>query len=103
LAFNARRYTLQEVIRSFRRTPGSWGAGFRVRRFLNIERVAQRKLAMLAAATDIDDLKRPPANHLEKLQGDPQAQYSIRINDQWRVSFEWKNGQAQNVEIVYYH
>jgi proteic killer suppression protein len=65
--------------------------------------MAQRKLEMLAAATDTNDLKRPPANHLEKLQGDRQGQYSVRINDQGRVCFEWKNGHAHNVEIVDYH
>ena len=75
----------------------------RVRRFVNIERVAQRKLEMLAAATSLEDLKVPPSNHLEKLVGDRDGQYSIRVNLQWRVCFEWKEGHAYQVEIVDYH
>ena len=75
----------------------------RVRRFVNIERVAQRKLEMLAAATSLEDLKVPTSNHLEKLVGDRDGQYSIRVNLQWRVCFEWKEGHAYRVEIVDYH
>jgi len=75
----------------------------RVRRFVNIERVAQRKLEMLAAATSLEDLKVPTSNHLEKLAGDRDGQYSIRVNLQWRVCFEWKEGHAYQVEIVDYH
>jgi len=92
------------VIRSFRsKDTAKLAAGFRVGRFIKIERAAQRKLAMLAAATDVNDLRVPPSNHLEKLHGDRTGQYSIRINDQWRLCFEWKNGHAQNVEIVDYN
>ena len=92
------------MIQAFRsKDTEKFAAGFRVRRFIKIERAAQRKLAMLAAATDINDLRVPPLNHLEKLHGDRTGQYSIRINDQWRLCFEWKNGHAQNVEIVDYH
>ena len=58
---------------------------------------------MLAAATDVNDLRIPPSNHLEKLRGDRMGQYSIRINDQWRLCFEWENGHAHNVEIADYH
>jgi len=92
------------VIRSFRsKDAEKLAAGFRARRFIKIERAAQRKLAMLAAATDIGDLRAPPSNHLEKLRGERAGQYSIRINDQWRWCFEWKNGHAENLEIVDYH
>jgi proteic killer suppression protein len=104
LTFNAWRYTLIQVIRSFgSKDTEKLAAGFRVRRFLRIERAAQRKLAMLAAATDVNDLSIPPSNHLEKLRGDRLGQYSIRINDQWRLCFEWQNGDARNVEITDYH
>ena len=76
--------------------------GTRVKQFGAFERVAQRKLAMLNAAAALDDLRVPPGNRLEKLVGGRAGQHSIRINDQWRVCFEWKDG-AHNVEIVDYH
>jgi len=57
----------------------------------------------LDAAEVLQDLRIPPSNRLEKLSGDRQGQYSIRINDQWRICFEWQNGDAYNVEIVDYH
>ena len=66
-------------------------------------RVARRKLLMLDAAVTIDDLRVPPANRLEKLKGARNGQFSIRINDQWRVCFTWKEGHAYAVEIVDYH
>jgi proteic killer suppression protein len=76
----------------------------RPRRFApELLRVARRKLVMLDAATTIDDLRIPPANRLEKLKGTRSGQYSIRINDQWRVCFEWKEGNAYAVEIVDYY
>ena len=64
---------------------------------------AQRRLAQLDAASMLEDLRVPPSNHLEALQGDRQGQYSIRINGQWRICFEWKDGDAFEVEIVDYH
>ena len=73
------------------------------RRFRAFESQAQRKLEILDAAVAIDDLRTPPGNRLEKLSGDRQGQWSIRINGQWRVCFEWRDGQAWNVEIVDYH
>ena len=73
-----------------------------VRRFNAIERAARRKLAMLAAAARIDDLRVPPGNRLEALKGDRKGHYSIRINDQWRICFRWHDG-AEDVEIVDYH
>ena len=75
----------------------------RVRRFESVERIALRKLAMLDAAVELRDLASPPGNRLEALRGDRQGQHSIRINDQWRVCFVWKNGDANDVEISDYH
>lgn len=75
----------------------------RNRKFAAVARVALRKLDMLAAATKIETLKVPPGNRLEALKGDRKGQWSIRINDQWRVCFEWDGGNAANVEIVDYH
>ena len=69
----------------------------------NIQRVARRKLAILDAAEVLQDLCVPPSNHLEKLSGDRQGQYSIRINRRWRICFAWQNGHAYDVEIVDYH
>ena len=69
----------------------------------DIQRVALRKLLMLDAATALEDLRIPPANRLEKLRGDRSNQWSVRINDQWRVCFVWREGDAYDVEIVDYH
>jgi proteic killer suppression protein len=69
----------------------------------DIQQVSYRKLRMLNNAATLDDLRIPPANRLEKLSGDRAGQYSIRINDQWRICFEWIDGDAYNVEIVDYH
>lgn len=68
-----------------------------------IQRVAARKLEQLHAATVLETLRVPPGNRLEALRGDRQGQYSIRINDQWRICFAWQDGNAQEVEIVDYH
>lgn len=68
-----------------------------------IQRVALRKLAILDAAEVLDDLRVPPGNRLEKLQGDRAGQYSIRINQQWRICFGWTAAGPENVEIVDYH
>ena len=69
----------------------------------DIQRAAVRKLRMLNRSVTLADLRVPPANRLEKLRGDRAGQYSIRINDQWRICFTWRNGDAYNVEIVDYH
>jgi proteic killer suppression protein len=69
----------------------------------DIQRVARRKLEILDAAEVLQDLRIPPSNRLEKLSGDRKGQYSIRINDQWRICFEWRRGDAYNVEIADYH
>jgi len=74
-----------------------------VRRFQAIERVARRKLRQLDSATELRDLAAPPANRLEALHGDRKGQYSVRINDQWRLCFVWHDGDAYDVEIVDYH
>ena len=68
-----------------------------------IQQVALRKLRMLNRAQTLQDLRVPPANRLERLSGDRVGQYSIRINAQWRICFEWEAGNALNVEIVDYH
>ena len=73
------------------------------RRFSSIERVALRKLDMIAAATQIETLRVPPGNRLEALAGDRNGQWSIRVNDQWRICFRWNGGNAEDVEIVDYH
>lgn len=69
----------------------------------DIQQIARRKLRMLNAASVLDDLRIPPANRLEALKGDRKGQCSIRINDQWRICFRWKAGDASEVEIVDYH
>jgi toxin HigB-1 len=69
----------------------------------DIQQVALRKLRMLNRADTLRDLRVPPANRLERLIGDREGQYSIRINDQWRICFSWQDGDALNVEIVDYH
>lgn len=73
--------------------------GERVKRFQSIESVARRKLEMVAAAKRLDDLRSPPANRLEALKRDRLGQYSIRVNDQFRVCFRWSDG-PEDVEIV---
>jgi len=77
--------------------------GARVARFANIAAVAMRKLQMLHAATRIDSLRVPPQNRLEKLSGSRLGQWSIRVNDQYRACFVWRDGAAWDVEIVDYH
>jgi len=73
------------------------------RRFRAVERAARRKLEMLAAAGSLADLGRIPGNRLEALKGNRAGQHSIRINDQWRLCFRWRDGDAEDVEIVDYH
>jgi proteic killer suppression protein len=73
------------------------------RRFQAFAGVALRKLRMLGAAASLEDLSIPPANRLEKLKGDRAGQYSIRINDRYRVCFIWKENEAHEVEIADYH
>ncbi len=68
-----------------------------------IQEIGRRKLRMLNNSVDIADLRIPPSNRLEKLQGKSKEYYSIRINDQWRIIFKWNAGNASEVEIVDYH
>jgi proteic killer suppression protein len=77
--------------------------GKRVKRWVNIERAALRKLEQLQVSARLDDLRVPPGNRLELLKGNRAGQHSIRINDQWRVCFVWRDDAAHDVEIVDYH
>lgn len=70
---------------------------------ISIQKIALRKLEMLDAAIELHDLRVPPANRLESLKGDKKVQYSIRINDQWRICFIWHEGHAHRVETIDYH
>ncbi len=77
--------------------------GRRVKRFVNIESVARRKLRQLQIANRLEDLRVPPGNRLEALKGDRAGQHSLRVNDQFRVCFRWTAAGAEDVEIVDYH
>jgi toxin HigB-1 len=77
--------------------------GIRVKKFEAVARIAQRKLLALRIASTLEDLATPIGNRLEALKGDRKGQHSIRINDQYRVCFTWKEGAAHEVEIVDYH
>ena len=92
------------MIRTYRCTETEQLAGGnRSQKFINIERVARRKLAQLNAAATLDFLRVPPGNRLEALKGDRLGQHSIRVNAQWRLCFRWEEGDAYDVEIVDYH
>ena len=92
------------MIKSFKcKYTETLSSGTNVKKFSNIAKVARRKLRQLEIANLLDDLRVPPGNHLEALKGDRAGQYSIRINDQWRVCFSWTDSGAENVEIVDYH
>ena len=77
--------------------------GRRIRRWVNVERSALRKLEQLDWSSILEDLRVPPGNHLEALKGDRKGQHSIRVNDQWRVCFVWTSEGAEDLEIVDYH
>ena len=92
------------MIRSFRsRETEALFADLEVPRFRSFERIARRKLLYLHRASVLQDLQVPPGNRLEALKGDRKGQYSIRINDKWRICFVWRHGDAYEVEIVDYH
>ena len=94
----------EKVIRSFRNKDAeALFQGYSTGRFRSIARVAQRKLMQLHAAQRLDDMRAFPANHLEALGGDRRGQHSVRINDQYRICFVWKNGDVEQVEVVDYH
>ncbi|MEE9368265.1 MAG: type II toxin-antitoxin system RelE/ParE family toxin [Pontiella sp.] len=102
---NDMRYTFPEMIESFKckETEKVFGRMFSKKLPTNIQQIAFRKLSMLNRSSIIDDLRVPPANRLEALSGNRKGQHSIRINQQWRICFRWKDGNAYNVEIIDYH
>jgi proteic killer suppression protein len=77
--------------------------GESVKSFHSFEEKAMRKLRLLDSAVSLEDIKNPPGNRLEKLKGKRQGQHSVRINDQYRICFEWMDGKVYSVEIVDYH
>ncbi len=93
------------MIRSFsdKNAERIWGEQFVKAIDRRVQRAALRKLEALHAATEVEDLRIPPGNHLELLKGDRAGQHSIRVNDQWRICFRWKDGGADDVELVDYH
>lgn len=92
------------MIKSFKcKSTEALSRGNTVKKFNNIAKIARRKLRQLEIADLLDDLRVPPGNHLEALKGDRNGQYSIRINDQWRVCFYWTDAGAENMEIADYH
>ena len=91
-----RSFRDRDTERLFDREPvRKWGT--------DVQRVGLRKLRILDAATSLDDLRVPPGNRLEKLHGDRAGQWSVRVNDQWRLCFEWRGSDAYEVELVDYH
>ncbi len=93
------------MIRSVRdKRPAAIRAGLPVKGFpAELVARAQRRLAQLDAATSLEDLRVPPSNRLERLKGDRAGQHSIRVNDQWRICFVWRDGDAFEVELMDYH
>ena len=92
------------MIRGFRdKKTACFFAGANVKEFSGMRKVAERKLTMLDNASDLKDLLSPGGNRLEKLKGNRTGQYSIRINDQWRICFVWMNDGPHDVEITDYH
>jgi Plasmid maintenance system killer protein len=93
------------VIKSFkcRETERIFNGQFSRKLPNELQRIAARKLEMLTSAGQLNSLRIPPSNRLEKLKGKRSGQHSIRINDQWRICFVWKHGDAYDVEIVDYH
>ena len=92
------------MIRSFKcKATGALFNGQAVGKWVNLRTVAERKLQMLNRATRLEDLRAPPNNRLEALRGDRDGQYSIRVNDQWRMCFRFEDGNAFDVEIIDYH
>lgn len=93
------------MIKSFREkeTERIFNRQFSAKLPQSVQLLARKKLIILDAATGLNDLRIPPGNRLEALKGDRKGQHSIRINDQWRICFKWKAGDAHDVEITDYH
>ena len=93
------------MLKSFRckETEKIWNREFSKKLPSDIQKIARRKLGMLDAASTLEDLKKPPSNRLEEYCGSKRDTYSIRINDQWRLCFKFKDREASEVEIVDYH
>ena len=93
------------MIQSFKckETEKIWNQEYSKKFSEDIQRIALRKLFMIQRAKELKDLMIPPANRLEKLKGDRKNQYSVRINDQYRICFQWEDSNAYDVEIVDYH
>jgi toxin HigB-1 len=100
-----RRIIMRRMIMSFRckETERIFRRSFSRKLPSDIQRIAFRKLIQLDAAAKLDTLRIPPANRLEILSGNRTGEHSIRINDQWRICFQWRDGNAHGVEIVDYH
>jgi proteic killer suppression protein len=105
LTYNGRRYTLSVMIRTFKskETENVFQRTFSRKLPRDIQQLAFRKLRMLNRALTLADSRVPPGNRLEMLRGDREGQYSIRIDDRWRICFEWREGDAFDVEITDYH
>lgn len=104
LTYNVSRYIPVGMIRSFKsKATEALFMGTIVPEFQNLRSVALRKLDILHSAVVLNDLKAPPANHLEALKGNRKGQHSIRINSQFRLCFVWKDSGPEDVEIVDYH
>ncbi|QTX04214.1 type II toxin-antitoxin system RelE/ParE family toxin [Agromyces archimandritae] len=93
------------MIRSFddKDTERIWNEQYVKRVDRNVQRATLRKLEMIHAANDVEDLRIPPGNRLEQLTGNRRGQHCIRVNTQWRICFVWRNGGAEDVELVDYH
>jgi proteic killer suppression protein len=93
------------MLRGFKdkETQKVWNGVHSLKLPLEIQGIARRKLRMINNSQDLNDLRTPPSNHLEKLSGDLQKYYSLRINKQWRIIFRWENGNAFDVQITDYH
>ena len=93
------------MIRSFagKDTERIWNEQYVKRIDRTVQRAALRKLEIINAAKDVDDLRIPPGNRLEQLSGDRRGQHSVRVNAQWRICFVWNDGGAEDVELVDYH
>jgi proteic killer suppression protein len=100
---HARRYYVVVIVTFRCADTEALAKGVKVRRFVNIESVARRKLRQLQIANRLEDLRVPPGNRLEALKGDRAGQHSIRVNDQFRVCFRWTTAGAADVEVVDYH